>query len=295
MGRPVGSLRRLKLGGAAAATGRFPVLTAVKLRLQLFEFEDLPWFPRPIRAGMMDYLRFTISLLRIYHPIVPLLRDALVRTEQQELLELCAGAGGGTEGVWRQLRAAGLPGVHVTLSDLYPQPAAWQLLSARTQGGLMYEPAPVDATAVPAGLRGFRTVFSAFHHFSPPAAEALLADAVRQNVGIGVFEGAGKHWYELLLAWLVLPVVQLLITPFIRPFSWSRLFFTYLVPLIPLCTIWDGTVSLLRMYPPAQLLALARRADPQGRFEWQAGKVRNPLTRSEVTYLIGVPKKGNQE
>ena len=262
----------------------------MKFRLQLFEFEDLPWFPRVIRAGMMDYLRFTISLLRIYQPIVPLLREALTKTGQTTILELCAGAGGGTEGVWRALRAAGLPDVHVTLSDLYPQPEAWQLLTEQTGGGLGYEPAPVDALAVPAGLPGFRTVFSAFHHFPPAAAEALLADAVRQRAGIGVFEGAGKHWYELLLAWLVLPVVQLLITPFIRPFSFSRLFFTYLVPLIPVCTIWDGTVSLLRLYAPARLLALARRADPAGRFEWQAGKVRNPLTRSEVTYLVGVPR-----
>ncbi|GAA4000259.1 hypothetical protein GCM10022408_09130 [Hymenobacter fastidiosus] len=266
----------------------------MKFRRQLFEFEDLSWFPKVIRAGMMDYLRFTISLLRIYQPIVPLLREALVRTGQQDILELCAGAGGGTEGVWRSLRASGLPNVRVTLSDLYPQPAAWQLLAERTQGGLTYAPAPVDATAVPANMAGFRTVFSAFHHFPPAAAEAMLADAVRQGAGIGIFEGAGKHWYELVLAGLVLPVVQLVTTPFIRPFSLSRLFFTYLVPLIPLCTIWDGTVSLLRMYPPDQLLALARRADPNGQFEWQAGKVRNPLTRSEVTYLLGWPG-GNEQ
>ncbi|RSK35451.1 class I SAM-dependent methyltransferase [Hymenobacter metallilatus] len=259
----------------------------MKLRLQLFEFEDLPWFPRVIRAGMMDYLRFMISGLRIYQPIVPLLRDALLRTGHHQLLELCAGAGGGTAGVLRQLRAAGLPQAQVRLTDLYPQPAAWQELQATTPG-LDAEPAPVDATAVPAGLAGFRVVFSAFHHFPPTAAEALLADAVRQRTGIGVFEGAGKHWLELLLACTVLPVAQLLITPFIRPFSLSRLLFTYLIPLIPLFTIWDGCVSILRMYPPEQLLRLAHRADPSGAFTWQAGKVRHHWG-PEVTYLIGIP------
>ena len=30
----------------------------MRLRLRLFEFEDLAWFPAIIRAGMMDYLRF---------------------------------------------------------------------------------------------------------------------------------------------------------------------------------------------------------------------------------------------
>lgn len=236
----------------------------------------------------MDYLRFMISLLGTYQPIVPLLREAMGKAKTAHVLELGAGAGGGTEGVLRRLHALGLSNARITLTDLYPQPAAWQLLATRTSG-LAYEAAPVDATAVPASLAGFRTIFSAFHHFPPPLAEAILADAVQQKAGIGVFEGAGKHWVEILLAWTVLPVAQLLFTPFMRPFRLSRLLFTYVVPLIPLFTIWDGTVSILRLYPPAQLLALAHRADPQGTFEWQAGKVQH-WWGPEVTYLIGVPR-----
>jgi hypothetical protein len=264
----------------------------VNLRLQLFEFEDLPWFPRLIRAGMMDYLRFTISVLRIYQPIVPLLREALLATRQSTILELGAGAGGGTAGVLQSLRATGLPEVRVLLTDLYPQPAAWQLLATDTPG-LAHEPGPVDATAVPANLGGFRTIFSAFHHFPPPQAEKILADAVRQRAGIGVFEGSSKHWLEILLAWTALPLAQLLVTPFIRPFRLSRLLFTYVVPLIPVFTVWDGTVSILRMYPPAQLLALARRADPDGEFEWRAAKVRR-WWGPQVTYLIGVPRSNEE-
>ncbi|GAB3306050.1 class I SAM-dependent methyltransferase [Hymenobacter tenuis] len=261
----------------------------MKLRLQLFEFEDLPWFPAVIRAGMMDYLRFMISTLGTYQPIVPLLQQALRSTNQTHMLELGAGAGGGTAGVLRRLQTTGLPEARVTLTDLYPQPAAWQQLQEHTPG-LSFERSAVDATAVAPSLTGFRTIFSAFHHFSPPAAEAILADAVRQQAGIGVFEGAGKHWGEILLACTVLPIAQLLITPFIRPFRLSRLFFTYLVPLIPLFTIWDGCVSILRMYPPEQLLALAQRADPTGSFVWQAGVVRH-WWGPKVTYLIGIPAK----
>ena len=256
---------------------------------RLFEFEDLPWFPTVLRAGMMDYLRFMISALHIYRPVVPLLAEALHRTDQTALLELGAGAGGGTEDLWRTLQAAGHPGLRVVLTDLYPQPAAWADLSQRTQGALRGEPQAVNALQVPAHLTGFRTIFSAFHHFAPPAATALLANAVQANAGIGVFEGAGRNWWEFVAAWTVLPLAQLLLTPFFRPFRFSRLIFTYLLPLIPLCTIWDGTVSLLRMYSPAQLLALARQADPQGLFAWQAGKKRHRWG-PQVTYLVGWPK-----
>jgi hypothetical protein len=261
----------------------------VKIRLQLFEFEDLPWFPKVIRAGMMDYLRFMISALGTYQPIVPLLQEALSQTKQQDILELCAGAGGGTEGVLRKLQTSGLAQARICLTDLYPQPEAWQLLASRTPG-LHFDASAVDAMAVPPGLGGFRTVFSAFHHFPPAAGQAILADAVRQRAGIGIFEGAGKHWAEIALALTVLPVAQLLITPFIRPFRFSRLFFTYLMPLIPLFTIWDGCVSILRMYPPERLLSLARLADPQATYQWKAGKVRH-WWGPEVTYLVGIPQE----
>ncbi|OGX86072.1 hypothetical protein [Hymenobacter glacialis] len=261
----------------------------MKLRLRLFEFEDLPWFPAVIRAGMMDYLRFMISALGTYRPIAPLLAEGLRRTSQTTVLELGAGAGGGTETVWRALEAQGVRDVRITLTDLYPQPAAWADIAERTQGRIEHEAEAVNALAVPAHLLGFRTIFSAFHHFPPEAATAMLRDAVRAGTGIGVFEGAGKHWLELLLAVTVLPVAQLLLTPFFRPFRLSRLVFTYLVPIIPLCTIWDGSVSLLRMYSTGELLHLAHSADPAGLFAWQAGKKRH-WWGPQVTYLIGWPK-----
>ena len=261
----------------------------MRLSLRLFEFEDLPWFPATIRAGMMDYLRFMISTLGTYRPIAPLLAEGLHRTNQTRVLELGAGAGGGTETVLAALRHAGQPAT-ITLTDLYPQPAAWADIARRTHGAIGFEPAPVNALAVPAQLMGFRAIFSAFHHFPPDTAAALLRDAVRANTGIGVFEGAGKHWVELLLAVSVLPVAQLLLTPFFRPFRLSRLVFTYLIPLIPLCTIWDGCVSVLRMYSTEELLALAHVADPAGAFAWQAGKKRH-WWGPQVTYLVGWPKR----
>ena len=260
----------------------------MKLRLRLFEFEDLPWFPATIRAGMMDYLRFMISRLGTYRLVAPLLAEGLRRTGHTHIVELGAGAGGGTETVLAALRTHGQPATTIILTDLYPQPAAWADIAQRTHGALSYEPTAVNALAVPAQLTGFRTIFSAFHHFPPAAATAMLRNAVQADTGIGVFEGAGKHWVELLLAATVLPVAQLLLTPFFRPFRFSRLVFTYLVPLIPLCTIWDGSVSLLRMYSVAELLALAQAADPTGRFAWQAGKKRH-WWGPQVTYLVGWP------
>src|SRR5439155_21664731 len=113
----------------------------------------------------------------------------------------------------------------------------------------------VDATSGPPALSGFRTLFSSFHHFRPEEARRILADAVRQRQGIGVFE-ATQRSAPAMLAMLLTPLFVLLATPFIRPFRLSRLFWTYLLPVVPIVALFDGVVSCLRTYTPTELRAL---------------------------------------
>jgi hypothetical protein len=261
----------------------------MRFRLNLPELEDQPWLPAPMRAGMLDVLRWAIEQARVYDYIVPLLADGLRRTGATGLVDLGAGGGGGIRGVQRGLETALRRPVPVVLTDLFPNLPAFELLAAESGGAIGYVAEPVDATAVPATLPGFRTVFSAFHHFPPPLARQVLRGAVEAGEGIGVFEGAGKHAWELLVVWLAFPLMILLITPFLRPFRWSRLALTYLLPLIPAGVVWDGTASLLRLYPLDQLSRLAAEADPEGLYEWQAGVLPAGFARS-VTYLVGLPR-----
>ncbi|GGK65241.1 class I SAM-dependent methyltransferase [Rufibacter glacialis] len=259
----------------------------MRFRLHLFELEDQAWFPHVVRQGMMDVLRFMITALGIYKPVVPLLLKGLAHTRQTQLVDLCSGAGGGIQQVWQELEQQAGQRFTITLTDKFPNVEAYRFLAEQTKGALRFEETPVDATAVPDSLTGFRTVFSAFHHFRPQTATAILADAVRQNQGIAVFEGAGKRWYELLLVWLVFPWAILLLTPFIRPFTWSRLFYTYLVPLIPLGTIWDGTVSLFRLYTPEHLEKLTAAVQAP-HYTWHIGRARH-WSGTGVIYLVGYP------
>src|SRR5262249_61475514 len=105
---------------------------------------------------------------------------------------------------------------------------------------------------VPAGLTGFRTLFNAFPPFCPADARAVLRDAARAGQPIGVFEVSDRTLSTLVPLFLLTPLLVALTTPFIRPFSWGRLFWTYVVPLVPLTCWWDGVVSQLRAYTPAE-------------------------------------------
>ena len=81
----------------------------------------------------------------------------------------------------------------------------------------------------------------------------------------------------------------MLSTPWIRPFRWSRLFFTYLLPLVPLLCLWDGVVSQLRAYTPTEMLKIAEDSGVEG-YRWQAEKISHPSLPLRLTYLVGHPK-----
>jgi hypothetical protein len=259
----------------------------IKKRYHLFEFEDLPWFPDKLRQNMMDFLRFAISKLHVYEPIIPLLQELLSKAQTPEIIDLCSGGGGGITGIQAELAWRLHQPVPVVLSDLYPNIPAFELIKRQSRGAISYLPQPVDATDVPTQFTGCRTIFSAFHHFRPALARAILADAAQKRIPIGIFEGAGKSYFEIILAVVLFPVVFFLVTPFIRPFRFSRFFFTYLLPLIPLCTMWDGSVSILRLYTPAHLQQLTASI-PVDNYTWRTGKLKHKLGL-QVIYLIGYP------
>jgi hypothetical protein len=258
------------------------------MRLHLFEWEDQSWFPDQIRQGMMDFLGFALRRLRYYNAAVPLLDAALEDTDGQEVVDFCSGNGSPVMQICHQ--TARLRGVKFYLSDRYPQTVAWARAREQSQGRVRFFPQPVDALAPDPALPAFGTCFSALHHFRPEQVRALLQQNITQRRALAVFDGGNRGLFPMLAILLGQPLLFLLGTPFIRPFRWSRLIFTYLVPLIPLCTIWDGLVSMLRLYTPAQLLELARTADPERQYEWKAG-TRPAGLIFRMAYLIGVPKK----
>lgn len=254
-------------------------------RLHLLEIEDQPWCPPVLRDAATDFLQFMIVATDTYLPAQPLLRSALERAGTRQVVDLCSGGGGPWPGLLPGLDTPVAP-VDVRLTDRYPNREAFDRASARTGGRLAFHPDPVDATALPSSLAGFRTLFTAFHHFPPDAARAILADAVRSGQGIAVFE-ATQRSAPSIIATALSPLIVLLVTPFIRPFRWSRLFWTYLVPLVPLLVLFDGIVSCLRTYTPRELRAMADSLEAPG-YTWEIGeaKGRAPVP---VTYLIGIP------
>jgi hypothetical protein len=255
-------------------------------RLHLFELGDQPWLPAPVHRGLTEFLAFAANLAPVtYARFAERLREAMAATGDRTILDLASGAGGPVPSLLALLAARDYP-VTARLSDLRPHREALAQVAAASGGAITVVPEPVDAAAVPPALDGFRLIANAFHHFRPEAARRVLADAVRQRRGIAVLEATERRWAALLTT-LLSPLVVWALTPFMRPRRLDRLALTYLVPLIPLCTAWDGLVSCLRVYSPDELRALAASL-PANDHVWEAGRV--PFGPIGITYLIGRPR-----
>jgi hypothetical protein len=254
-------------------------------RRQLVEIEDLVWCPRAVRNGATEWLGFMMTMTAVFSRVVPKIRAAMDSTRTNTVLDLCSGSGGPWLMLDRELARAAP--AEIILSDLYPNSEALEEIHLRSDGRLRYYAQSLDATDVPATIDGVRTMFNAFHHFPPAAAMAILADAVHRQRAIAVFEGINHRAVGLFAIPLQLPAI-LLLTPLLRPFRWSRLLFTYVIPLIPIVVLWDGTVSVLRVYLPDEMRALVARVPGHDQFVWDIGSL--PIVgRFGISYLVGIP------
>jgi hypothetical protein len=256
-------------------------------RRHLIEIEDTTWCPAVLRDGGTDWLAFMANTSGWFAAAAPKIRQAMVATGTNSVLDLCSGGGG----PWLSLAGAleGSGDVRVELSDRFPNLRAFEALRLRSGGRLGYRPESIDATNVPAHITGVRTMFNGFHHFHPPVARAILADAVAKRRAIAVFEGVSHRGLGMAGLPLQLPAI-LLLTPFIRPFRWSRLALTYALPVIPGLVLFDGAVSVLRIYKPDELCALVKDVPDAQTFDWDIGVTRVSGTPLGFTHLIGTPR-----
>lgn len=256
------------------------------MRVHLIEFHEQLWFPATIREEITDALQFGLDLCKAYAAIAALLRNALDSNRSQSIVDLCSGGGGPWPRLSDQLQQAG-QSLQILLTDKYPRLAAEADLKMRSTDCVSFYAAPVDPRDVPIALPGFRTMFSSFHHFSPADARAVLQNAISAKQPIGVFEITRRTvgTIGLMFPWALL---SLFFTPWIRPFRWSRLLWTYLIPVIPFVLLCDGVVSCLRSYKPSELREIVEKLNAP-EYQWEIGERPGVFGLLPVTYAIGIP------
>ena len=259
-------------------------------RIHLFEFTDLAWYPQIFRCIQTDYLQFAATLGSGHKYLIPLFAKAMQHAGTTHIVDLCSGGTGPWVRLQEQFKLAGFS-VSVKLTDKYPNPEAVQRWTKTARQGIEYLAEPLDAMKVPSHLMGMRTLFEGFHHFKPDEARLILQDAVEKKAAIGIFEASLKPPFGpilLLLSPLITLLSYLLITPLIKPRTLPRFFWTYLIPIVPLATCWDGIISLLRVYSVHDLKELTGSLQRKD-YVWEIGRASTGTPVFEFTYLVGYP------
>jgi hypothetical protein len=261
-------------------------------RIQFIELHDQPWFPSFLRDYVTDALQFGFNLLKAYAPVAPLLQGVLDFTDSRAIVDLCSGAGGPWLDLSRKLqsrtRQGETPVLQIWLTDKYPNPGALQIAGAAGENRISFYAGSVDAMNVPVELKGFRTMFTSFHHFPPAEARAILQNAVDAGESIGIFEVPRRALSTIGLTFGFI-LLLFVCAPWIRPFRWSRLCWTYLIPIIPLVLLFDGVVSCLRTYRPQELREMVGKLTAND-YRWEIGEHSGASGRLVITYLIGCPR-----
>lgn len=251
-------------------------------RFQGVEIQDTPQCPSFIRDGVTDYLGFVVSFLNVYGPIAPVLQKVLEESKETEVIDLCSGAGGSL------IRLSPLiPEIKkIILTDLYPNENSFKKAKAKNPSLIDYSMESVDATNFK--RKGLRTLFTSFHHFSDENASLILKSAFNERQPIAVFEFTDRSVWSLLMT-APTPLMMLLLTPLIWPWKWSRIFWTYIIPVVPLVAGIDVLISVFRTRKISELKEMTASMQSAD-YVWEFGTKRTAFMLNLV-YVIGYPRK----
>jgi hypothetical protein len=252
-------------------------------RLHLAEIHDQPWCPAILRDALTEWLRALWDYSEASRVIAPVLRKVIDESGAHQVIDLCSGGSGPLISLQRELRMS------IVMTDKFPSRHAMDRTAELSHREIIPCYESIDAAALPAGMRGFRTLFNSFHHFRPKQAGAILMDACRNAQPIGIFEITQRTFWKTVLSFPASTLSCYLLIFRMRPRRPAWWLLTWIFPVIPLMIGWDGFVSHLRSYTRSELLSIADRCP--GQYQWETGKLRAPKAGVVVNYLTGIPAR----
>lgn len=255
------------------------------------ELHEHGWFPALCRDQLTDFLSFFNIYSGIYRPALKRLQELLGTSDLPPVYtDLCAG-GGLYDWRFAQYLSRRLGRtLRVRLTDLYPSYRRWKEIEDLSGGMVIPSDRPMSARDAIESEEGLHVMFSGLHHFSPDEIEEMILAAVEKGRALAFFDYSQRRrlLWEAFMMFSSVPFM-ILTAPLVWKFSWKRLFFTWIFPVLPLLLLTDGWLSRLRAYRVEELRGILDRIPlPPG---WRADAGYDPVYwyTGLVTYLIVLP------
>lgn len=263
-------------------------------RIQLFEFEDFAWFPNWIRNAITSLIIILNKQMGVEEVLSNQISSILKDLKTNSIVDIGSGSGGSMPAVYKMLKHQNTD-VKLMMTDRYPNADAIKHFSSLNDSSLNYFSRPLDATTLEYTPEGLKTMVNCFHHMPPKVAKQILHSAQKNKQPLLVYELSDNKmptiiwWLFLPLSLLILFIMVLFMTPFVRPLTFKQLFFTYIIPIIPLFYAWDGQASMPRTYSLNDYEELLPKQSNE--YTWEKGYAKNNKGKNSGTYLLGKPKR----
>ncbi len=264
-------------------------------RLQLFEFCDQKWLPDFVREAFHDCLAFCHHIsYRPYTKLPKLLADISVRLKAKEIFDIASGGGEQIRDIC-DMHKKGMIGTdkmpRFILSDIYPNIESWKCLQKDfgSQAVSFYN-MPVDFNHIPESAPRHWSIFTAFHHLSPPVAQNLINEAVARADSLLIAEVAKRTWLHIFIMILAMPS-HILAPLFSRHTSFKKILVTTIIPIVPLMITFDGVVSVLRAYSREEIIAMLPK-NWQDNFELEYKEMPTAIPFVKSTLFLLIRKNG---
>ncbi len=258
-------------------------------RIHLFEFEDLPWFPGWLRKCLTSMMVVMHNLLHTSEEMADLVNKALVKTGNNTIIDLCAGSGGPMPEVVEILKTKYMvEKPRLIMTDLFPNLEYAEKINQINDDGITYLTKPVDVLHIDEELKGLRTMVGSLHHMKPESARIILKNTMETNQPFLALE-ISDNSYPKAIWWMAFPInilTSLVISLMVRPMTFQQLFFTFIIPIIPITFAWDGAVSNARTYTLKDLDILLDGLESES-YSWEKGVIKG---KSRKIHLLGLPK-----
>lgn len=240
---------------------------------------------------LVVFLR-TIGVTKV---LAALVSGVLKREKIDRIIDLGSGGGGAMPELLALVREdPETADVSLTMTDLYPNLDAIETFNQDGNPHIRYLRDPVNATDLATAPSGLKTMINCFHHMRPEQARAILESAQENREPLLIYEMADNKipfvvWcLALPIALPMVGVMALCLTPFVRPVSFRQLFFTYVIPIIPIFYAWDGQASMPRLYSLDDLDELMEGMSSSD-YRWEKGPAKTAKGGNQGVYLLGLP------
>lgn len=265
-------------------------------RLELFEFEDFNGLPKVIRTGVTNLIAVLHKKMGTAEVLAALVHEVFNKFHFTQIIDLGSGSGGPMPDVIQTLKnQSATINLRLLLSDTNPHPDVVKRINEQELDYMKYHVDAIDARKLENLPDGLLTMVASFHHMDPQTAKTILKGAQEEGRAILIYEIA-KNNVPILLWWLLLPMSLIILilmtwimTPFVRPLTFKQIFFTYVIPIIPLVYAWDGQASLMRTYTFEDINALLADFKSDD-YCWEVNDAKNAQGKNQGYFIMGYPK-----